>query len=128
MCRQNVQHNERCKLKLVLSLGETDQHCLANTIVCFCVIGHGQSRHVTIRTSTVMFTCQGFTQCNFSCNYSFLANCLAAVLPDKLQVQVISNQQSIRFNLDVKFCRPFLPHNQILCECLHHFNLRSLDF
>ena len=29
-----------------------------------------------------------------------------------------------RVNLDDEFCRPVLPHNQILC--LHHFNLRSL--
>ena len=29
-----------------------------------------------------------------------------------------------QINLDDEFCRPVLPHNQILC--LHHFNLRSL--
>ena len=35
--------------------GETGQHCLPNTIVCFCVISYGQSTHVAIRTRTMMF-------------------------------------------------------------------------
>ena len=36
------------------------------------------------------------------------------------------NWQPITINFDVEFCRPILPHNQILC--LHLFNLRFLDF
>ena len=28
--------------------GETGQHCLPDTIVCFCVISYGQSTHVAI--------------------------------------------------------------------------------
>ena len=35
-------------------------------------------------------------------------------------------KQPIRFNFSVKFCRPVLSRNQILC--LHHFHLRSLYF
>ena len=35
--------------------GETGQHCLPNTIVCFCVISYGQSTHVAIWTRTMMF-------------------------------------------------------------------------
>ena len=35
--------------------GETGQHCLPNTIVCFCVISYKQSTHVAIRTRTMMF-------------------------------------------------------------------------
>ena len=35
--------------------GETGQHCLPNTIVCFCVISYGQSTHVAIWTRTKMF-------------------------------------------------------------------------
>ena len=37
-----------------------------------------------------------------------------------------TSQQPIRFNFDVEFCRPILPHSQILS--LHHFNLRYLHF
>ena len=40
------------------------------------------------------------------------------------KVKQINSQSD--FNQNVKFCRPNLPHNQILC--LHHFNLRSLYF
>ena len=36
------------------------------------------------------------------------------------------NKQPIKFNLDDKFCRPVLPHSQILCPI--HFNLGSLYF
>ena len=35
-------------------------------------------------------------------------------------------QPEFPFNLDDEFCRPVLPHNQILC--LHHFNMRFLYF
>ena len=38
----------------------------------------------------------------------------------------LNNKQPLRFNLNDEFCRPVLPHNQILC--LHDFNLRSLYF
>ena len=41
--------------KRVLRTGETGQHCLPNTIVCFCVISYGQSTHVAIWTRTMMF-------------------------------------------------------------------------
>ena len=37
-----------------------------------------------------------------------------------------TNQQPIRFNFDVEFCRPVLPYNQILW--LHHLKLISLYF
>ena len=40
---------------LSLKAGETGQHCLPNTIVCFCVISYGQSTHVAITTRTMMF-------------------------------------------------------------------------
>ena len=44
----------------------------------------------------------------------------------ELHYESETNQQPISFNLAEEFCRPVLPHNQILC--LHHFNLRSLYF
>ena len=52
-----VSHKD-CKhmfANVFLSLGETAQHYLPNTIVCFCVISPGQSRHAAIRTRTMMF-------------------------------------------------------------------------
>ena len=37
-----------------------------------------------------------------------------------------TNVANLEFNFDVEFCRPILPHNQILC--LDHFNLIFLAF
>ena len=51
---------------------------------------------------------------------------LASILPaDLIMKEQQINSQSV-FDFDVEFCRPFLPHNQIIC--LHHFNSRSLYF
>ena len=47
-------------------------------------------------------------------------------LPGDFARKVIQINSQSNFNLDVEFCRPFLPHSQILY--LYHFNLRSLYF
>ena len=53
--RRKIDKEELLLMK-VLRPGETGQHCLPNTIVCFSVISYGQSTHVAIWTRTMMFS------------------------------------------------------------------------
>ena len=46
--------SQQCIMNMkILRPGVTGQHCLPNTIVCFCVISYGQSTHVAIWTRTM---------------------------------------------------------------------------
>ena len=54
----------------------------------------------------------------------FNANGIAQSAPEP--GDFLTNVKQISSHFNVAFCRPALPHNQILC--LHDFNLRSLYF